>query len=71
MADKKQEIVQQPNIAYVGPKGEERTLIHSGMREPISLPKDQSKPFYHERAGEIISQYRGLYKKVVPQKGAK
>jgi hypothetical protein len=54
----------EPNIAYVGPDGKQLSKINSGMRKSIILPEDQSKPFYHERAGEIISQYRGLYKKV-------
>ena len=63
--EKKEETVASnpPNIKYVGPEGKHLRRINSGMRKTIILPEDQSKPFYHERAGEVISQYRGLYKK--------
>ena len=51
-----------PNIVYIDrDRNPPSRLINGG--ETISLPKDQSKPFYHERADLIISGFPELYKR--------
>lgn len=52
------------NIAFVGSKP--LTEIRA-QGKFIELPKDQSKPFYHEDAGFIIRHFPALYKPVVPK----
>lgn len=56
-----------PNIAYVG-EGEPFKFFNTATGR-ISLPGDQSKPFYHEKAELIINTWPLLYKPVVA-KGA-
>ena len=52
-----------PNIAFVG-EGKPLTAI-TAQGKAIELPKDQSKPFYHEQAGYIIRHFPAMYKPVV------
>lgn len=67
MPSKDSASVLKPNICLVGDKG--LTTVNS-QGVAIELPKDQSKPFYHENAGFIIRHYPHLYKPVI-EKGDK
>lgn len=56
---------QTPNIAFVGKKnGREPLRRITNGDQMISLPKNQSKPFYHKDAKLIIRLYGWLYKTV-------
>lgn len=55
-----------PNIAFVGKKDErEAPLQLTDGDNIITLPANQSKPFYHPDAKLIIRLYGWLYKPVV------
>ena len=57
---------QEPNIAFVGRNKngfQPLTLINNGD-DTIIMPKDQSKPFYHEEAKTICRLFPLFYKPV-------
>lgn len=55
-----------PNIAFVGNRnGFDPILEINTEPKNIKLPKNQSKPFYHKQAKEIIRLFPYLYKKVL------
>lgn len=56
-----------PNIAFVG-EGEPFKFFNTATGR-ISLPEDQSKPFYHEKAKIIIATWPLLYKPIVAKDG--
>ena len=58
---------EEPNIAYVGDV--EPFKFFNTATGRISLPEDQSKPFYHAQAKLIIQTWPLLYKPVT-DKGA-
>jgi hypothetical protein len=67
---KKAKDEQQPNLVFIGKGKDQKTdlsqalhVINNGM-EKIELPDDQSKPFFHKRAGAIAQLYPKLYKVV-------
>ncbi len=56
-------------IKFVGGKKREDApefLTDGGIR--IDLPKDQSKPFAHARAEQILKVAPELYKRILPRK---
>lgn len=59
---KKEEKTEKPNIAFVGEKPL-KAINAQGVT--IVLPEDQSRPFYHARAGYITRHFPTIYKPVV------
>lgn len=60
------ETASEPNIAFVGGRLKRRPIecFTDGM-DILTLPEDQSKPFFHEEALRICSTFPELYKPVV------